>query len=268
MKKTLDSTALKAIACVLMFADHVHQMFIHVGAPDWLTWLGRPVFILFLFTSAEAFHHTRSRSRYIRRLGIAAVALSVGFFALPLLLPNPNVMLTNNAFATFFIAALYMLFADRLIEGIKARDAWKIVSAALLCLIPVISGLPVLMLDRFIGAADSMGLPMWMPLGIALAIPSVFTAEGGALMIGIGVAFYLLRGNRWAQVAALAAASLYVFIVSWPDLLAQPQWMMVFAAIPMLMYNGQKGRGMKSFFYIFYPAHIVGLYLVSTLVFR
>lgn len=39
------------------------------------------------------------------------------------------------------------------------------------------------------------------------------------------------------------------------------------AVIPILLYNGEKGRGMKNFFYIFYPAHIALLYILSTLLF-
>jgi len=41
--------------------------------------------------------------------------------------------------------------------------------------------------------------------------------------------------------------------------------MMIFAVIPIFLYNGEKGRGMKYFFYIFYPAHIYILYIIATL---
>lgn len=263
--KTLDSTKLKIIACALMFCDHVHQMFYHAGAPVWLTWLGRLVFPLFLFTSAEAFHYTRNRGGYILRLGIASVAMSVGFSILSSALPNPNVVLMNNAFATFFVAALYMLFADRLISGIKDGDAWKIASSALMCFIPIVSAVPLLFLNQLTEAAVSAGLPASLPARAALAIPSVLTVEGGYTMILIGLAFYLLRERRWAQVAVLAAFSIAQFIM---DRGASPQWMMVFAAIPILMYNGRKGRGMKTFFYVFYPAHIAGLYALSTLLIK
>jgi hypothetical protein len=43
--------------------------------------------------------------------------------------------------------------------------------------------------------------------------------------------------------------------------------MMLFAAIPILMYNGKRGKGSKYFFYVFYPAHIYILYAVAWMMF-
>ncbi|WP_244856961.1 TraX family protein [Oceanobacillus sp. J11TS1] len=41
------------------------------------------------------------------------------------------------------------------------------------------------------------------------------------------------------------------------------QWFMI-AALPLiLLYNGKKGIGLKYFFYIFYPAHIIILYFIG-----
>jgi hypothetical protein len=39
--------------------------------------------------------------------------------------------------------------------------------------------------------------------------------------------------------------------------------MMVFAAVPLWMYNGLRGKGSKYFFYIFYPAHIYLFYAIA-----
>ena len=60
----LNATTLKLIAAALMFIDHIHEMFSHVGAPMWLTMLGRLVFPMFLFASSESFHYTHSKKRY------------------------------------------------------------------------------------------------------------------------------------------------------------------------------------------------------------
>ena len=63
----LSTAALKMLGAALMLPDHIHEMFAAAGAPLWLTIPGRLVFPLFLFASAEAFAHTRSRRAYAAR---------------------------------------------------------------------------------------------------------------------------------------------------------------------------------------------------------
>lgn len=45
------------------------------------------------------------------------------------------------------------------------------------------------------------------------------------------------------------------------------QWMMCFAAIPMALYNGERGRGMKNFFSLFAPEYMGVRYLLSAALF-
>lgn len=56
-----------------------------------------------------------------------------------------------------------------------------------------------------------------------------------------------------------------IFDVTTDILFGNPQWMMIFSLIFILMYNDKKGRGLKWFFYIFYPLHIAVLYIISSL---
>ena len=46
------------------------------------------------------------------------------------------------------------------------------------------------------------------------------------------------------------------------------EWMEIFAAPLMLCYNGERGKGSKYLFYIFYPSHIYLLYALSVIFYR
>ena len=39
------------------------------------------------------------------------------------------------------------------------------------------------------------------------------------------------------------------------------------AVVPMLMYNGKKGPSLKYFFYVFYPLHLLILYLIVEMIY-
>ena len=46
------------------------------------------------------------------------------------------------------------------------------------------------------------------------------------------------------------------------------EWFSVLAAVPMLLYNSQRGSGHKRLFYWFYPAHVYLLYGASCLLYN
>jgi hypothetical protein len=157
------------------------------------------------------------------------------------------------------MAALYMLFWDMLISGIKSRNLEKILLAVVLGILPAISVTPLYWAASF--ETSSLWLKELL-LVLCSMIPSIYLIEGGPLFALLGLLFYVFRNQRPIQVAVLASFSLLIFFAG---NYTSYQWLMVFAAIPMFLYNGEKGRGLKSFFYIFYPAHIYLLYIIATL---
>jgi len=260
-KLSLNATIIKIIAVVLMFCDHIHEMFSSIGAPIFLTWLGRPVFAMFLFILAESFHYTRSRKKLLIRLLLASWVMIAGNFIIgTLIFPNENIVLINNAFSTFFMVGLYILFWDMFLNGIQTKSIRKIISAILLSIIPIISAIPMMLVTSL----DNLPSP-WI-LRLLFFIPNIFLVEGGFFMVITGILFYIFRHKRWVQISILIILSIIVFIVNPNSRLLAGQWMMIFAIIPMFLYNGRKGFGLKNFFYIFYPVHIYILYIIATVI--
>lgn len=259
--KILNATALKLIAAALMFLDHIHQMYISEGAPIWLNMLGRPVFPMFLFMAAEGFHYTRNRKKYLKRLLLASWGMTIITTTLEVLVPSPDIVLMNNAFSTFFVTGLYIQCWDWLFEGIRQRKA-KLIAKSILCgFIPVLCVIPFVCIDILLANENIPTAVIHALVMLALLFPNLITVEGGFIFVLLGLLFYIFREKRIIQIAVLLFVSGLVYFLE-PDGI---QWMMCGASIPMLLYNGQLGRGMKYFFYVFYPAHICFLYLTAVL---
>lgn len=255
----LSVHTIKLLAAALMLLDHIHQMFYMHGAPLWLSMAGRAVFPLFLFASAEGFAHTRSKRAYLRRLLLGSIAMVAMTTALQQLVPNENVVLMNNAFSTFFVAGWYMLCWDIFTDGLHRRRPWLVVLSLLMGLVPVLTSLPMLAVG-WLSSVEGVSFPLLRVLvALALMIPNLLSAEGGPLMVLLGVLFYIFRKRRTLQIISLLLLSALTYIIG-----GGYQWMMCLAAPVMALYNGQRGQGSRQFFYIYYPAHIALLYLLSS----
>lgn len=259
--KILDATTLKFLAVILMVLDHIHQMFVSVGAPMWLTMAGRLVFPMFLFAASESFYYTHSKKKYLKRLLFASWGMTIFTFLLQTVLPNPDVVLMNNAFSTFFVTGLYMLGWDWLTAGIRQKSPKEIGKAVVIFLVPILCAIPVYLVALLSFNENVPGSVIRLLARIALLIPNILAVEGGASFVALGLLFYIFRKHRAIQIVVLLALSMIVYLSG-----DTVQSLMALAAIPMALYNGERGKGMKNFFYIFYPAHIGLLYCIATLI--
>lgn len=109
-----------------------------------------------------------------------------------------------------------------------------------------------------------------LPLYIALAAGAVifsYYCEGGYIMPMSVVIFYLFRNNKPLMYAVYILLSGIPFLVAYVFTVElQTQFYMIFAVLPIMLYNGRRGPDnmfAKYFFYLFYPLHIWVIVLIK-----
>lgn len=68
--------------------------------------------------------------------------------------------------------------------------------------------------------------------------------------------FYIFRGNK---VLTAAAGFFWNFLYQ-----GSIQIYGIWATVPIMLYNGEEGKKMKAFFYLFYPVHLLVLWIISS----
>lgn len=264
----LSASGLKWIALVLMVLDHVHYFFAYTGmVPEWFSMAGRLSAPLFLFCLVEGFSHTRDRRKYfIKVYAIHLLMSGLLFLMICGVLVRPDGFYPMNGMMTAF-AILMIVFQGmdwlaerRWVPGLAAVAlplAWPLLASALMRAAPALQvPLPVLGYTL---------LPMWNS-----------NPDAGIGTILMGILLYGFQKNRRVQAGVFAGFTvLYYFLYPllvfsrlpgfhWTQMFtAYYEWYGALAALLMLCYNGERGRGPKRFFYVFYPAHIYVLYALS-----
>ena len=223
----LDGTMLKIIAMVSMVFDHVGDMFFPEMA--WMRMVGRLAMPIFAFCITEGYIHTRDKKKYLLRMGIFALISEVPFdlaFDGKIGFSHQNIMLS------FFISIVALMLFD-LIRGAKIEtkgrySVWR-----------TILGILVVIVMAVIAMLAKADYTMF-------AVGSVFM-------------FYVFKDvNPFVRpipgVAFLAVTRTIGYYCTTG-----------LSIIPLLLYNGKKGKGLKWLFYVFYPGHLLLLYVIKLL---
>lgn len=250
-RKGLTGSALKWVAIVTMFIDHVGAtllLSLYYDCYDELHYnlygaariVGRVAFPIFCFLLVEGFTHTRSREKYALRLGLFALIAEAPFdiaFNRP---DNGFLELSSqNVFFTLLLGLLALwlweVLARRLPEG------WGY-AALLPAAIPFYVLAEVLETDY-----GSFGVLLIVAVAAGRGLPGQERKPHSALLqLALGsmaILYYCVSRDNWIEVYAIVGLGL----CTW--------------------YNGQRGSGGKWFFYAFYPVHLLALGLVNQALF-
>ena len=244
-KSGLTGAHLKWIAIILMAVDHFGAAIlepmlmnpVRYQVQNWNTFydiymvmrcLGRFSFPMFCFLMVEGFRHTRSRVKYLRDLLIFAVISEVPFdLAL-------NGELWSTAHQNVFFTLAMGLAAIWFAEYFRARYMLTVDNTILHQMIYLV-----------------------VAAGIAFAAECLAT-DYGAVGVCVILILYILREKRFMSA-----------VFAW-GILTLSNWLEIYC-FPfigaVMFYNGQRGRQNKYFFYLFYPMHLLVLYIIRSILF-
>ena len=260
----LTGAALKWIAIITMLIDHIGAALVEpwicgefgnypdriFGVKAWtflkvMRGVGRLAFPIFIFLLIEGFIYTRSRTRYVLRLGLFCLLSEVPFD----LAFNPYEL---NGYKNFFT-----------FKNMDISYSHQNVFFTLL-----IGFLTVWLINTIINASDKKKtMPLWKKLLEVILLAAVII--GGCLLAGA-------IHTDYGSMGVLAIVMCYVTkkrIGSYTPMMLAPVLILCVMSISELpalfdielarLYRGTKGKiRCKYFFYVFYPAHLLVLGLI------
>ncbi|MBP3474923.1 MAG: hypothetical protein J6K48_01170 [Lachnospiraceae bacterium] len=253
-RSSISGAVLKVIACVSMLIDHFSVIVLwnyiqksaaaggqnaqlehiyHVGRA-----IGRIAFVLFAYLIVEGFLHTRSRGKFLLRLGVFALISEIPY----------DLAFGGQCFDWSSQNVFFTLFL-----GVTALTVWewigKYAGEWCQCIAVVVCGL----------AAYYMKTD-YLYTGVLL-IFVLYLMHDIRLVYKMAVAAVVLLLGTWSMNCLRYGESFsikYLFRFSLREMYG------IAAFFPIALYDGSRGRQLpKWFWYGFYPAHILLLYGIA-----
>ena len=276
--KVLNGFILKIMAIVFMTLDHVgmflHQKEISGDFPTILRIFGRLAFPLFIFLLVEGIRHTRSIAKYFLRLGILAFVFFLGQLFYYIFISKDMSGMASPVIDLLLTAtAVYLL---------KRKD-----KLSFLAILPVAWSILVLIVRNYetTNFVDIKWVPFFLRpdytvYGPLLGIGFFYSFELAPLFLKSNEGTKDLAGTTYEQTTANVMSAVVLILLTIAIIFIDRNamytyfsmpWQIysLFAFIPILFYSGKRGYNAKWFqygAYIYFPMHLVIIYLIFALI--
>ncbi len=231
MKKFgLTNNQLKIIAMLSMLSDHIGKEFF--PKYEILQIIGRLAFPIFAFMIAEGCFYTKNKLRYFLTVSLLGTGCQLVYFI-------AEKSLYQNILITFSLSIILIFSLENF--RIKKEKSTAFISAFSVVAVIIIC----------------FGLPLALK-------PQGFQIDYGFSGVLLPVVVFFAPDRKWK----LISTSIILIFLAFE--LQEPLQLFALLAIPLLaLYNQKRGKyNIKPLFYIFYPAHLVVIYLISVLLNR
>lgn len=231
----LSIYSLKLIALITMVIDHVGVVFAYSILPYYEIFrgIGRISFPIYAFLIVEGFFHTSDRRKYATRLGVFALISEVPY---DLAFEREFIDISSqNIFFTLLMGLLTIWMLNSIDKG-NIRYPEKLLNK--------IGLVNLNSLARIIAMAGGCGIAYLLEFSYSYA---------GVFLI---ICFYVFYEHHVWKMFGNAFFNIGLY--------GGLQSLGTISIIPIALYNGKPGkRNWKWFFYVAYPAHLLGLVIVK-----
>lgn len=294
----MSATALKIIAVFCMTLDH---MAVYLDAPLFLRYPGRFAAVIFFFCAAESTVRTHDRRKYLLRLYQMSLLMAGLSVAVPFVLggwfTSQQFFPPESNIFTALVPGVWLI---SILEDTKNAPAarkrrllrytlWQLASVPVWFILEIFITEPLHLPDGLLPAAMGSVFLSEGGLWLAVQIPLFYFLRGDRKKLAAGFLAYCavytavflpqIPGRMFWFVNAhfpryselinnclgMFGLSAMEQVIPLKESLLEVhfQCFMVLALPLLLAYNGERGKGMKKFFYIYYPAHIYALWLIQ-----
>lgn len=261
----MSTNSLKILALICMVVDHIGEFF--PQSPMWFRCIGRVSVPLFFYCSAWGFYYTSNRKKYLIRLYLLGILMSIGNIVISFFVRKETV-LCNNIFVTLFLGGIIVSLFD-----MKNTNKEKVKWLILLVVQQIIAFWLCAIFAELLQIPDFVDTYM-LYYGYGALFGSAIFTEGSIWFVLFFVIVYFLKEKKACLSAFVLSFSVILellirrtYYMRGPASYLVPfnrfQWLMILAIPCFWIYNGKKGKGIKWFYYLFYPLHIWILYVVS-----
>lgn len=281
----MTTTSLKILAIILMTLDHIGKFILN--SPAILNFVGRLAAPLFIFCCVWGLYYTKNRKKYILRLYVSSILMSIIDYILFTYFPT-DILVLNNFFRTLFLIAVLISIYEITQNSFKKRIIlyacfiiWQIISSIIIYKLATIHSLGTIsfvIITSLLGNILQTEGAFLIPLALGMYIfkfnkkhfSTFYILYFAALLFNnvFNLLPHLINNN---MNFALSEISFFItdIILGLPiqeltltdTIITGGQWAAVLALPIILKYNHRKGNSTKYFFYLYYPLHIAVLYL-------